>query len=457
MNTLDRLNVSDREVRLFPSVHIKSNREAELRATASFLAMVRAVSEFGREVIAESGGKAGKLGKIHCFTEVSIDDGTPDNSKWPRPDGIIYYQRGKYKWKALVEVKVGDNHLDENQINTYIKLAREKRFDAVLTISSQPAVQNGGPPLKKLKKYKGVNVVHFSWERLVSIAQVLASKELVQDNDQQWMLNEWIRYFVDPESRIINPPDLGKNWNDVLKAASTRNMHTCVSKLDDVVNHWIGFLRIAGLRLSAKLGLDVIPRITSKERNNPQSRIDRIKKKFIDDSILLGEIKVPRTVNYIQLVLDAAKKEITYRIEVNPRSEGKQTTRVNWLLKQLRVSDHIPDGLLFKVKWNKQKLMSWDEFKRIQNNEKLLYFTKDNVPIPKDAMPSNFILELNRSFRQGHGRSGAKDLENILKSLEYFYQNVVVLLKSYEAKPKNLPLIQTDEENNDVINEEVKS
>ena len=37
------------EVRLFPSVSISSGREAELRATASLLAIAKAVSEFGHE------------------------------------------------------------------------------------------------------------------------------------------------------------------------------------------------------------------------------------------------------------------------------------------------------------------------------------------------------------------------------------------------------------------------
>ena len=42
------------EVRLFPSVHLSSDREAELRATASLLAAIHAVSEFGRRIVSLS-------------------------------------------------------------------------------------------------------------------------------------------------------------------------------------------------------------------------------------------------------------------------------------------------------------------------------------------------------------------------------------------------------------------
>ena len=56
-------------VRLFPAIRISSEREAELRATASLLAVVRAVSEFGRTIVKAADGPAGHL---TCYTEVSF-------------------------------------------------------------------------------------------------------------------------------------------------------------------------------------------------------------------------------------------------------------------------------------------------------------------------------------------------------------------------------------------------
>ena len=47
--SLDKDVLARHEVRLFPSVRISSGREAELRATASLLAIAKAVSEFGRK------------------------------------------------------------------------------------------------------------------------------------------------------------------------------------------------------------------------------------------------------------------------------------------------------------------------------------------------------------------------------------------------------------------------
>ena len=55
----------DKEVRLFPSISIKSEREAELRATAALLTVIRAVSEFGRRIVRLSKGPG--LGNLSCY------------------------------------------------------------------------------------------------------------------------------------------------------------------------------------------------------------------------------------------------------------------------------------------------------------------------------------------------------------------------------------------------------
>ena len=87
---------TDHEARLFPSSHIKGVREAELRAAASLLAVLRAVSEFGRAIARAAGAPAGRL---KCYTEVPFQlkqRGSPARNI--RPDGIIQVIRGKTSW-----------------------------------------------------------------------------------------------------------------------------------------------------------------------------------------------------------------------------------------------------------------------------------------------------------------------------------------------------------------------
>lgn len=150
------------EVRLFPSTHIKGEREAEQRATASLLAMIKAVSEFGRSVVRQAGGPAGQLS---CFTEVAFDHRPNAHGKTDpvRPDGLIQAVRGKRKWVALVEVKVGNSKLESTQLQNYQRLARDRGFDALVTVSNEPAKPNRRPPTKLARRIRKIKVVHFSW------------------------------------------------------------------------------------------------------------------------------------------------------------------------------------------------------------------------------------------------------------------------------------------------------
>lgn len=82
------------QVRLLPSMHIKSEREAELRATSSLLAVILAVSEFGRLLVHRAGGPGGRLS---CFTEPPFQLRVGEGIKPEpiRPDGLVRSVHGK--------------------------------------------------------------------------------------------------------------------------------------------------------------------------------------------------------------------------------------------------------------------------------------------------------------------------------------------------------------------------
>src|SRR4051794_25137734 len=117
--------------RLIPVAGIRGQDEQEIRAASSLLAVMGAVDEFGRALMKEIGAPAGR---ISSFTEVPLKD--PEGKTW-RPDGAIAVERGKTSWKCLVEVKTGNVPLDPAQVSTYLDLAREHGFQAVVTISNQ--------------------------------------------------------------------------------------------------------------------------------------------------------------------------------------------------------------------------------------------------------------------------------------------------------------------------------
>ena len=448
MTTKQDTPSSGREVRLFPSVHVTSDREAELRATASLLATIRAVSEFGKTIVRIAGGPAGRLS---CFTEVpyALEAGEGNPPEELRPDGLVQAVRGKRRWAALVEVKVGRATLDPEQIDKYHRLARQEGVSALMTVSNQPALPDGRPPVPlDGRRLRSIPVVHFSWERLLSEAQLLSRKKEVSDPDQKWMLDEWIRYVDDPESRIIVPPDLGSHWGDVLKAARTGSLELSESEIRDVAGYWMGYLRKAALRLRAKLGVDVQIRLSRKEKINGELHLARLIASTRANGILPAAFRIPDAAGDLQMDVFLHSRTIRYGLEIKPPTEGRQATRIKWLWRQLRRLS-LPSNLLITAEWSGRSLLTSANADRFVEDPSTLLIDRKGAPLPKDATPRRFLIQWTTKLQAGRGRSSARVLEGISKGLEDFYLRVVEGLVPFVPRAPRLVTKETLSENDD--------
>ena len=424
MATKQKMTFSGHEVRLFPSVHINNDREAELRATASLLSMICAVSEFGKKIVRRAGGSGGKL---FCFTEMPflLQQGDGSQPEKIRPDGLIKAVWGKKRWIALLEVKIGNNALDQEQIDKYHRLARQEGYDTVITISNQPAKENGKPPVKlNGHLIKKIPVVHYSWDRLLSEAQGLSRRKAVSDPDQKWMLDEWIRYVDDEKSKIIVKPDLGPNWSSVLKAARTNTLDQSCDTLQDVVKCWIGYLRKAALQLQAKLGVDVQIRLSRKEKNNNDIYIKNLIAKARANGTLSGIFHIPCAIGDIQVEVFLHSRSVRYGVKVAAPTKGRQKTRLNWLVKQLR-NVNFPCNLLVTAAWSAHGLLTSASANELVDNPDVLCVDQKGVPLPRDINPKHFLLQCTKKLHNSRGRSNAPVLEGISKGLEDFYHCVI--------------------------------
>ena len=399
--------------------------------------MVRAVSEFGKAIVRRAGGPGGHLS---CFTEVPFQlaiDGLPPEDL--RPDGMIQAVWGKKRWRSLVEVKVGKTSLDQEQIEKYHRLARQEGIDALITVSNQSAIAGGLPPVKLHKGKLGrVPVTHFSWERLLRQAQMLSRAKAVSDSDQKWMLDEWIRYVGDTNSQIVEAPDLGSGWTEVLKAARTGGLDTRAKELEDVTHHWIAYLRKAALRLSARLGVEVRLLLSKKEKKEPGVHLNHLIAEARADGVLSGNLRIPDAASDLRVEVFLHSRSVRYGVELRAPTEGWQKTRVNWLVRQLRGID-LPAGLQASIDWSSKGLLTTGPASEFVADPSTLMTDRAGVHIPKDTMPKRFLLQRTTELQPCRGRSNAPVLEGISQGLENFYRVVLERLVAFVPPAPRFP------------------
>jgi hypothetical protein len=136
---------------------------------------------------------------ISTFAEVQLKD---VDGKLSIPDGAIVVERGKTRWRCLVEVKTSMVALKPDQVARYLDMAREHEFDAVLTISNQiTASPRESPVTVDRRKLRSVSLFHLSWWRVITEAIVQHRFRGIDNPDQAWILGELIAYIWTMRSR----------------------------------------------------------------------------------------------------------------------------------------------------------------------------------------------------------------------------------------------------------------
>ncbi|MGV6993804.1 TerD family protein, partial [Gordonia amicalis] len=216
---LPRANPSEwQRARLFPSVGIKSNAEQEMRTTSILLATMETVPEFGRAILSQLGAPRGR---IETFTEVRFTLSGED----VRPDGLIKVSRGGKTWQALVEVKTGRSDLNSDQIATYLRVAKTKSIDAVITISRDLMASPDQLPFKvDGRAPRNITLRHLSWEEIVAEAMIVHEHVGVDDRVRSRVLEEMLSYAADSQSGMWSFDDMGKQWVKVREAVKNKTV-----------------------------------------------------------------------------------------------------------------------------------------------------------------------------------------------------------------------------------------
>lgn len=402
--------------RLIPVRSSSGADEHESRGTSALLAVMKSVDEFGRALVSSWGAPSGTL---ETFTEVEFQLG---KSK-VRPDGLIRITRGKRVWIALVEVKTQRNKLDVAQINSYLDVARERGFDAVVTISNQIPIAHGAHPIQVDKrKLSKVGLFHTSWAKIRTEALIEQMNKSVKDPDQAWILSEFIRFVDWKGSGMLDFEGMGKSWVKVRENVSAQILRARDVEASDVAHHFDQLIEHIAMRLSQKTGVWAKQSLTRREAENPLARTALQAERLATSGDLVGRIIVPGAISEIEVLTDLRAGRVEASIEVPAPTDRSSKARVTWLTRQLR---EVPFDVLVRANLARS---------RQQGASKLL---RELIVEPKLLLESNaddirnFRISLGRKAGIKNGTGSGTFADSVGDAVCDFYENVVQNLSGW--------------------------
>ena len=411
--------------RLIPTAGIKGEEERERRATSSLLAVIHAVPEFGHALLKELG--APKSPTIETFTEVRFK--TAAGKTWI-PDGAIVCQRGQKSWTALVEVKTGASQLKDDQVCTYLEIARENGFDGVLTISNEITYDSSQSPVAvDRRKLRSTSLWHFSWWRIITEAVVQHRHRGVSDPDQAWVLGELIAYLDSQASGAGGFEDMGPNWVAVRSGAHDGTLRQADAEVRDVAQRWEQFTEYLCLGLSQDLGRKVFsPR---PRKQNSDGRREELAKALASEGRLDATLRVPDAVGDIAIRADLRSKRALTTVLVDAPREGRAKGRISWLLRQL--GDSSADLIIDVFYPSARHPVSATLGQARDDQARLLY------PSDLQREPRSFAVTLARPIGSKRGRGEGSFISETRQQAFDFYRDFVQVIKPWQARAPKLP------------------
>lgn len=317
------------QARLFP---VLSESSKEGRAASIFLSCLTIVPELADRILRPLGRKIGTRSKVYCLTEVSFD-----GDKKNRPDGLIGVVTSGSVWKALVEFKVGGD-LEKDQVERYLRVAREAGMDAMLTISNDIVPDPTFSPVDVDKRLvKKVALYHISWMQIFTHAQMLIANDDITDSDHKVVVEEFLRFLIHPSTGVKGFTQMPVEWADIVDSArGLGNLQKKGSSEANIINGWMQEERELSFIMSQKTGAYCALKRNRTEANDVQEIFNNHLKRLCDDYFLETELLVANAASALMVKADLKSRTISFSMRLTaPKDKSRLSASVNWLLRQV--------------------------------------------------------------------------------------------------------------------------
>jgi hypothetical protein len=428
--------------RLFP---VLAENSKEGRTLSIFLACLENIEEFRTAMFGSIGQKIGTRTRIETFTEVVLKKGGDRKS---RPDGLIVLKSNTKQWTALVEAKVGNSELTNEQVEAYTDIAKQNGVDAIITLSNQfAALPTHHPLVISSAVRRKCEIFHWSWMFVLTQAALLYSNDQVTDDDQRIILHELIRFLSHPSAGVRGFDQMPAGWTDLVSNVQAGGRILAgASETRELVGAWHQEVRDLSLILSRQLGVEVSTKISRTHAADPVARLKDAISDLVKEECLAASFIVPDAAAPIEVVADIKKRCISVSMFLKAPADRKGTkARVGWLLRQLQKS--TPTNLHIRIFWPGRAAHSQHTLAVLRENPDVA--TNDRGGQVALSFEILLVRDIGGKFAQR--RNFISELE---ATVPEFYEQVGQYLKGWVA---SAPRLKEDRGEPDTVSTEAIS
>jgi hypothetical protein len=229
---------------------------------------------------------------------------------------------------------------------------------------------------------------------------------------------------------------MGRSWVAVRDGARQGTLRASDAGVREVAQSWEQLVEYFALGLSQELGRDVTPVRPRKQTHG--ERVDEHIRRLATSGELAASMRVPDAVAPISIVANLRSRLVTTSVVLAAPGDGRQQTRVNWLLRQLRGAD--------------PKLRVTSAFASTRDTSSVLF--GEAVAQPDRLLSANdrrreirsFEVALTRAMGLKAGRGAGTFIGDTRAQLFAFYGDVVQDLIGWQRKAPRLPDVEVLDE-----------
>ena len=400
----------------------------EMALTSIFLSSIKLIKEFRNNIFKEI--KFPKGGKCFYYTEVSFPD---SEFKGSRIDGlIINVSKGVIQDAVFFEMKSGNDNLEREQIESYIKIAKTFKLDKLVTISNQFVSDPKESPIEKIKTPQSFNLFHFSWTYIQTIAQILLfnNNDNVEDEDQVMIMHEIMNYFNHPKSGLLAYSSMHEDWKKICQKINTnQKIKIADNDIKNAVRSWHQEEKDLALLMSRNIGVAVKSSIRGNSNN-----IDSDIRKIIKTQTLSGFLSVKNALSKIEIDLDFNKKTVTLSAFLIPPMNKQNSGKVSFLFKQLERCKRYEGKLYDDIE---KDIYITPYFKSLKSQDNYSLMEMRNGDFKKYNDIQKFKILLINNFK-GDFSNQKKFITELENSTLRFYEAIIQHLSNWKKTPTKI-------------------